>query len=167
MDFNIVDLILIVCFIPAIVEGLRKGLVNQLAELISIIAGIWAAFKCSSALAELLSPTLKNADPVMIKVLSFIVLIVVVFLLARVIGRIVTSILKAVTLGWLNRLAGLIFSLLKATLILGLILLIFDGLNTRLEIVDRSILRDSKIYCDIHLVCGKVFPFLKSFISKS
>ena len=45
------DIILLICFIPAIVRGIQKGFVEQLVAIVSILLGAWLAFKFSTPLS--------------------------------------------------------------------------------------------------------------------
>ena len=48
---NVIDIILLICFVPAVIMGLRKGFIAQVIAIISIILGIWLSFQFSAALS--------------------------------------------------------------------------------------------------------------------
>ena len=48
----ILDIIILVCFVPAIVRGISKGFVSQAAALLALIAGVWIAFHFSDMLCS-------------------------------------------------------------------------------------------------------------------
>lgn len=52
---NPVDIVLILCFIPAVISGLRKGFITQIAGIIIIIAGIWLSFEFSETVSAWIS----------------------------------------------------------------------------------------------------------------
>ena len=68
-------------------------------------------------------------------------------------------------LGWLNRLLGLVFALLKAALVLGLIVTLFDSLNGIFKIVDQETLDASFMYPGLKNFADMVFPYLKKLFT--
>ena len=48
---GILDIVLLICFVPAIVSGVTKGFIRQVVEIVAILAGAWVAFRCSSMLS--------------------------------------------------------------------------------------------------------------------
>ena len=48
---NAVDLLLIVCFVPALVLGLQKGFVRQAMGLVALVVGIWFSWNFSEPLS--------------------------------------------------------------------------------------------------------------------
>ncbi len=49
---NILDIIILTCFVAAIVQGLRKGFVAQVIAIISIIVGVWLSFRFSTMASQ-------------------------------------------------------------------------------------------------------------------
>ena len=48
---NILDIILLICFIPAVVQGIRKGFISQVISIVSLILGIWLSARFASAVS--------------------------------------------------------------------------------------------------------------------
>ena len=149
---------------PAIITGISKGLVEQLVSLISLIAGVWAAFHFSSSLSEWLNSYLQT-DPKIINIVAFALTVVLTVLILNLLGRLITKTLSMASLGWANRLLGLVFALLKAALVIGLLIFIFDPLNAKFNLVKPEVLDGSVIYSALHGLSTKVFPFLKELIA--
>ena len=68
-------------------------------------------------------------------------------------------------LGWVNRLLGLAFSLMKCFLILGLIILAFNSLNNTFGFVKQEYLADSVLYPFLRNLADSVFPYLKNLLT--
>ena len=149
---------------PAIVTGISKGLVEQLVSLVSIFAGVWAAFKFSVFLGGWLSGVLQ-ADPKIINIVAFALTVILTVFLLNIVGKIITKTLKMASLGWLNRLLGLVFALLKAAIVIGLLIFIFDPINAKFGLVKPEVLNGSVIYSSLHDLSTKVFPYLKELIT--
>jgi len=157
------DIIILICFIPALVRGIQKGFVEQLVGIISIVLGAWLAFKFSQPLGAWLTQFI-NLDAQLLQILSFILVVILAILLLHLVGRLITGTLKLVSLGWLNRLLGVVFALLKAALVIGLIIFIFGDLNDRWHLVNPEILQASAVYTALRGAALKVFPYLQNLI---
>ena len=161
---NILDIIILVCLVPAVVVGLWKGFISQAISLISIIVGVWASARFANIVGEWLVKYLTVSESV-IKVISFILILVVVIVVLYLVGRMLEGVIKLVTLGWLNKLLGVIFSLAKCVLILGVVVIAFNALNNTFDLVKPSVISDSVLYPIINDIADSVFPYLKRLLS--
>ena len=163
---NILDIIILICFIPAVINGLRRGLVAQVVSIISIILGVWLSFRFSSMLGKWLAQWFGGVSSEILDIASFTVILIVVIFALFALGKIIEASIKIVMLGWLNRLLGLLFSLLKCTLIVGLVIIMFSSLNSALHLVSEKVLADSILYPPFKETAYSVFPYLKDLIFK-
>ena len=161
---NILDIIILVCLVPAVVVGLWKGFISQAISLISIIVGVWASARFANIVGEWLVKYLTVSESV-IKVISFILILVVVIVVLYLVGRVLEGVIKLVTLGWLNKLLGVFFSLAKCILILGVVVIAFNALNNAFDLVKPSVISDSVLYPIINDIADSVFPYLKRLLS--
>ena len=160
----ILDIILLLCFIPAIVTGISKGFVTQVINFVAILAAAWAAFKFSSVLGTWLAQYI-TLDATVLKVISFVLIAIVVALLLHLVAAIITKTLKTLQLGFINRLLGLVFGVLKVALILGLLILLFESLNSTLHLVKPEVTENAVVYNALKNAANAIFPILKSFVS--
>jgi membrane protein required for colicin V production len=80
-------------------------------------------------------------------------------------GKMLESILKFAMLGWVNKLLGVTFSLMKAFLILGLVILAFNSLNNSFGLVKPEIIADSVLYDPVKSLADTVFPYIKNMLT--
>ena len=92
-------------------------------------------------------------------------ILVIVFIALGLLGKLLESILRIVTLGWINKLLGLLFALLKALLIIGLLILAFNSLNTTFGIVKPEIINESVLYGPFKEAAETIFPYIKSMLT--
>ena len=156
----ILDIILLLCFIPAIVTGISKGFVKQVIDLVAILAAAWAAFQFSKMLGPWLGQYI-TLDPSILNVVSFVLIAIVVAVLLHLVGALITNAMKALSLGFVNRLLGLIFGVLKVALILGLLILLFETLNSSLQIVKPEATANAVVYNALKNAANAIFPILK------
>jgi len=160
---NIFDIIIIVCCVPAVIHGISKGFVNQAFSLLGLILGAWLAYKFSNMAGEWLE-SFAELSPALLHVIAFALILLVVIVFVHLAGKIIEKIVKVVMLGWLNKLLGAVFSLLKTFLLIGLIVILFDSLNSNIPIVSPEKLEDSILYGPIKELANLVFPFIKELI---
>ena len=161
---NILDIIILICLIPAIIQGLRKGFISQAISIISLLAGVWASARFANIVGDWIAQYITASEQVL-KIVSFSLILIVVFIILGLIGQLLEGIFKLVMLGWLNRLLGMVFSLLKWMLVLGLLVMAFNSLNTTFEIVRPEVLADSVLYPIIKDFADNVFPYLQSLLT--
>ena len=160
----ILDIILLLCFIPAIVSGISKGFVKQVIDLVAILVAAWAAFHFSQPLSALLGQYL-TLDPSILKVISFVLIALAAALVLNLIASLITKALKALSLGFLNRLLGLVFAILKVGLILGLLIMLFETLNSSMHLVKPEVTENAVVYSTLRDIANQIFPILKTFVT--
>ncbi|MBQ9477322.1 MAG: CvpA family protein [Bacteroidales bacterium] len=155
------DIILLICFLPALYTGLTKGFIQQIISLVSLLAGAWLAIHFSETVTQWLAPHLTISEQ-FLRILSFVLIFTVVVLILHLIGKLLSKILSAASLGWVNRLLGLVLALAETALVLGLLSVLFESLNQQWELVKPEVLQDSVIYQFVHNLAVKILPALKS-----
>lgn len=157
---NILDIIILICFVPAVIQGIRKGLVSQVIAIISILAGVYLSFEFSSAVSGWLGQYFEGSEQVL-KIVAFALILIAVAAVLTILGKLIEGMLKIVMLGWLNRLLGAVFSFFKCALIIGLLVMIFNSLNETFNLVSEEELAKSVLYPYIRNFVDTVFPYLK------
>ena len=160
---NTIDIVLLIALLPFLIQGIRKGFVSQLTALVSTILSIWMAFKFSSLVTAWLRPHLQFSDS-LLSVISFVLILLVVVLVLHVVGKIIEQALKLVMLGWLDKLLGFVLSLVKGFLVIGLLIILFNTINTNFHLVTEETLSQSVLYPALKDLAYTVFPFLKEWI---
>ena len=157
------DIIILLCFLPAVFRGATKGFIIQAVSLVSIILGVWCAYHLSSQVCEWLRPYLAISEAAL-NVISFALILILTVLVLQIIGVVLTNLTKLVLLDWLNRILGVVFAIAQCALILGLIIIMFTTLNLNYELVDNKILEDSVCYQALKDLAYAVFPYLKRLL---
>lgn len=129
--------------------GLWKGYLNgffvELTSLIALIAGIYGAIFFSNIAGAWLREKF-DWDEIYITIVSFMVTFVLIILLIRYIGKLVTKIIDTAKLGTINKFAGAAFGLLKMAFITS-VLLMFINLATReISVLSKETREESLLY---------------------
>ena len=161
---NILDIIILICLVPSIIQGLRKGFISQAISIVSIVAGVWASANFANIVSDWLAQYLEAPEQVL-RIVSFAIIMIVVFIILGLIGKLLHGIIQLVMLGWVNRLLGAAFAFAKAILILGVLILIFNSINANFNLVDAKVMEESVLYPIIKNISDTVFPFIKYMLS--
>ena len=161
---NILDIIILICLIPAIIQGIRKGFISQAISIASIILGIWLSSQFANVVGEWIAQYISVSEQAL-KLISFAVILVGVSLALSALGKLIESLLGAIMLGWVNKLLGLAFALTKTILILALVSMLFQSVITTFQITQPAIVTESVLYPYLKDISDTVFPFIKYMFS--
>ncbi len=163
---NIVDIILLICLIPFIIEGIKEGIIRQSFGILALFIGVWAAYSFGSLVALWLSNWF-DVSSKMVTVIAFILVFILIFIGVALIGKVLENIIKIASLGWVDRVLGIIFAIIKYILIIGVLIIVFDALNSNFGLVKPKVLADSALYGPIKKITVKIFPYLQNLITKT
>ncbi len=161
---NTLDIILLICFVPAVIQGFRKGFISQIVAIISIIAGVWVSARFASMASVWIGQYIQGSEQVL-KVVAFALIFIVVIAALALLGKLIEGTVKLIMLGWLNRLLGVLFSLLKVGLIVGLVIMAFNALNGTFQFVSEETLNSSVLYPPLKDLAYSIFPYLKDLLT--
>lgn len=99
------DILIVTFSILAFIRGYRKGLIITLFSMAAVVLGILLALKLSGVLASYLFSA-GWVGSGWASVLSYVLIFVGVAYVIKLGGRMIEKSITAVSLGWLNRLAG-------------------------------------------------------------
>jgi membrane protein required for colicin V production len=156
---NYFDLIIIIPILWGAFKGFKKGLIIELASLIALFLGVWGAIKFSALVGTFLDESFSMSEkilPLVSFAVTFILIVIAVYALAKLLEKLI----KAVALGFINKLAGLAFGVLKVTLILSIGLYIIDKINGKFNFIEQQQIQDSLLYKPVKNVAPVVLPIL-------
>jgi len=159
MNMIVVDLLIAVLLGYALFKGLQKGLIVSVISLIALIAGIYFSFQFSFFISEILQQNTQwNPNAIMVSAffITFLLILVLLFLL----GKILTKLVDAVALGFMNKLAGAAFEGLKMILIISVFLNLFQKINYNSLFVSEKKLEESVFYHPLKEVSKTIFPLM-------
>jgi membrane protein required for colicin V production len=130
---NLLDLGILVILVLAGLRGYYRGLLQEISVIVGLVIGLIFAAHYYLRLARLLAQWVHT--PLYARVISFLVILVLVYWLVRIAGHFFHRFLSVIFLGSLDRVLGGAFGLVKGTVVLGFIL----------TIVTMSVPKDSKL----------------------
>ena len=156
------DIILGILLAFAFYKGLQNGLFVELASLVSLLAGIYIAVKFSSYMRDILVGFVKW-NPNTIQIVAFVLTFMIVVVIVSIIGKFLTGIADFAFLGWLNKLGGGFFRVLKTMLIIGIIFKVFEKINYHNFLAKKETLDNSLFYNPIQKITGYLYPSIESW----
>lgn len=156
-----IDIIILACFLPAVVIGLKDGFVRQLVALSALILGLYLSVRFSAPVGQWITERW-HLEPFWIKVISFSAIFIAVALVLSLLGKLLEKVLKITMLGWLNRILGLVFAIITTALVLGTIIYVVNSANGMLEFIPEEKIAESRLYKPLLHLVETVFPYLKS-----
>lgn len=156
---NWIDLIIIVILILAVLKGFTDGFVKEVAALLALVLGIWGAIKFSSFTADKLYDWFDMTGRY-VGITSFLVTFIIIVIAIHFIGAIIDKVIDAVALGFLNRILGMVFGLIKTVLILSVFFSILNAINVHRPFLPKEKIADSKFYMPIADIAPAIFPIL-------
>ena len=154
---GLLDIILGVFLAFALYKGFRNGLFVELASLISLLAGIYFAIKFSSFIKGILIGFV-HWSPQTIQITAFIFTFILIVIGITLLGKVLTGIADLAFLGWLNKLGGGFFRVLKTILIISIVFTIFEKINFNNILAKKETLDKSLFYNPIQKTAGYIFP---------
>ncbi|MDN3675218.1 CvpA family protein [Flavobacterium branchiarum] len=156
------DMILGALLIFGLYQGIKNGLFVEVASFISLLLGIYLAIKFSSLMKEIIAKHVSwNPNTIQITafILTFIVVVIAVYLLAKFL----TGIADFAQLGWLNKLGGGLFRILKTVLILSVVFTLFEKINFNHTFAKKETLDKSIFYNPIQKVASFIYPSIENW----
>lgn len=157
---NYFDIVFIIPLLWGAYKGFVKGFVIEIASFFALGLGVWGGLKFSYLSAEYLSKAFDIAENIMPLIsfsVVFILIVVVVFLLARLLE----GVLKKAALGFFNKLLGLVFGCLKFAFIMSVLLNLVNVFNNEVEFIKPEQKASSLLYNPVEKVAQLIIPGIK------
>jgi len=156
---NYIDFIIIVILVFGLLRGYTDGLVIEVASLAALILGIWGAIRFSTFTAGKLYDWFDMTGEY-VGIIAFIITFLIIVVAIHFIGVIADRFVCAISLGFLNRLLGMVFGVLKTILILSVIFVILNAIDSKRHFLPRSKIEQSKFYNPIADIAPALFPVI-------
>jgi membrane protein required for colicin V production len=156
---SVLDIILGALILFGLVRGFMKGLFVEIASIIALIAGVYGAIHFSNFAAEFLESKVDWNEKTM-KIVAFAVTFIIIVLAIALAGKALTKLADFAALGIINKLAGGVFGALKIALILSVVLIIFDRMNSTIPFANEEDLEASVLYIPVKSLAPSIFPYI-------
>lgn len=139
------DIILIIPIAFFAIMGFIKGFIVQIATLAGLILGIMVAYLFSDCLSSIICKYME-INTTVLTLISFTIIFVIVVLLTVMLGKFIEGIIKMSALSIVNRLAGSLLGVFKASIILSYALLLISTFDVKNKIITPEDEKESMLY---------------------
>jgi membrane protein required for colicin V production len=156
---NWIDLIIVVLLILSVLRGFTDGFVKEVASLLALVLGIWGAIKFSTFTAARLYDWFDMTGQY-VGIISFLVTFLIIVVIIHFVGTLADKMIEAISIGFLNRLLGMVFGLIKNVLILSVIFTILNVMDVKHPFLPKAKIEESKFYMPISDIVPAIFPVI-------
>lgn len=148
------DIVTIAVVAWMIFKGISDGLVAQALSLGGVVLGIYLAITYGSEVGEMCHIPASYAA-----IAGFIIILVLTMIVSLLLSKIISRSLSFIGLGWLNRVLGVIFAVVKGVVILGLFYAAIYSVNARFKIVDPALFGKSVSFNIVRTVAEPLIEY--------
>lgn len=156
---NSVDIILGLILILAFFSGYKKGFFLSLASLIGLLLGLLVAYYGWGIIGAFLFSWF-DWEPVTTKWVAFFITFLIVAIAVNIVGRILTKIINFVALGFINKILGGAFSVIKYAFLISVIFLFLDNSKFYGYVISEEKKEGSILYSRVASLAPMILPDL-------
>ncbi len=156
---NTIDLVFAILLLWSAYRGYTKGFIVQLATLAALLLGTLGAFLFSDITSSLIIKKFEISGqslPIISFAVTFVVIVIGVHLFAKMLNKLI----DAIALGIVNRLLGVLFSVLKIAFIVSIILVLINKADNKYNFISSETKENSLLYKPLSNFAPMIFPHL-------
>lgn len=158
---GIIDIIILACFVPSVIIGFKKGLVDQIISLAVVLGGIWLSIRFSDTVGSWIGGVFNASEAFWPKAISFILIFVVVAIILHLLGNLIQKIMKITLMSGINHVFGALLGFVKAAFLLGILAYFINSANELIGFIPAEKLAESKFFSPLFEFAKTLFPLLK------
>ena len=116
---NLFDIICVVILGFCLVRGVFRGLIKEVSAIVGVLGGFYGAYMYYPQVGTLLAKWISN--PVYLNIVSFLAIFCGVLIVVNILGIIIRYLLNIVFSGWVDRVCGALFGMVKGALIVSVL----------------------------------------------
>ena len=156
---NILDIIILIPVAWMAYRGFSKGLIIEIATLAALILGIYFSINFSHVVGEFLVEKF-DLTTKYLHIIAFIVTFIGVVIIVYLIGKILEKFVNIVALGFINKLLGGVFGILKAVVLLSVIIMLINRFDPNQKLITDKMRDGSMLYEHVESVVPSILPFI-------
>ncbi len=142
---NYLDLIIGLPVVLFAIAAFRRGFIKELASLAALVLGVYLAVYFSDFVAGWLKQTFDIGHR-WVFILAFLLIFIAVVLIVSFIGKMLNKLASLAALGIVNRLAGLVFGVLKGAVIMSVLILFLNMIDSKSQYLHKDLKEGSLLF---------------------
>ncbi len=162
---NYLDVFTFIALIYAAWKGFRKGFVIEIVTFCALFLGLYGGIHFSHLASEKIA-ALFEIDDQYLPTISFTVVFILVGAGVFFIGKMIETMLKVVQLGTINRVAGMLFSVLKYAFLIGTAVILIETYDEKELFLTKEQKTSSITYQPLKSFVQSMIPALEESAGK-
>ncbi|MEY2739143.1 MAG: hypothetical protein RL259_1052 [Bacteroidota bacterium] len=159
----IIDIVFAIILGFAVYKGFKNGFFVEVASFIGLLVGIYVALKFSNWMGAVFLDIFPTWHSKYITITAFILTFILVLIGIHLSAKVLTKIFNIAFLGGINKIAGIIFSLLKMILTLSVVLFIVEKINIDNLLIAKETQEHSLFYHPIQNTAKAIYPSIEGW----
>lgn len=157
---NYLDIIILAIVSWSLFRGFKNGLFIEIASVAALILGIWGSIRFSG-FTETRLVEYFDLQTQHLGLIAFIVTFIVIVVLVHFLANALDKLLKAVALGFVVRILGMVFAVLKAVLIMSIALVVLSSIDRNSKLITTEQKQESILYNTVADFAPMLFPIIE------
>lgn len=157
---NWLDILVLVVCVAALIRGFFTGFIMQIATLAGLILGVIFAKSLAMVIYPHIAGWMDNSENIALPI-SYLIGFILILIGVTIVGRIINSLVKAVLLDPVNKVAGAIFCMGKWIVIVSVLLHLFVMFDSKKEILKEDIRESSLAYPVLTEIAQIIMPYFQ------
>jgi membrane protein required for colicin V production len=156
VDMSIFDIIVYIALAWAVFNGWRRGFLLQLVTLVALVAGLFLAAQYGAVVGAML-----GIDDSTSSIAGFVVIFLLSLLAVTIVGHMLRAVLRFTGLGVMDVVLGVLFSVAKVGLVVGVMFSWFATINNNYGWVEDNTIEKSRWFTPIVNIVEEVSPYVE------
>lgn len=157
---NYIDIIILALLAWALFRGFKNGLFVEMASIAALVLGIWGSIRFSWLTQNKLVEYF-DMQGQYLGLVAFIITFIIIVILVHFFAKALDKLMKAVALGFIVRLLGMLFAVLKTILILSIVFIVLNTINQKAQFLPEDKISESKFYSPVADFAPLLFPIIE------
>ncbi|MBW6491414.1 MAG: CvpA family protein [Lentimicrobium sp.] len=162
---NIIDAVIFISLIIAAITGFFKGFIISVASFVGFLLGIILSFRFAGSVQQLLIE-ITGSEGRYLYFVGFLICFALVVVIVQLIGKAIEKIVKAVALGFLNRITGAGFGVLKSLLIFSALIYALAYIDPKNRLITPEQQKNSLFYQPLEKLLPSILPFIRHHLEE-
>ncbi len=157
---NILDISILVIILFCLIRGGFRGLIKEVSSIVGVFGGFYAAYTYYSHVVLYFSKWIKGLSYQ--NIVSFIIIFCMVYIIISLLGVLIRFLFRVAFLGWVDRLMGACFGVMKGVLIASILLMVLTSFLSKKSMV----IKQSKVSPHLVAVSAKLSEVIPDDMKK-
>lgn len=154
---NFIDIIILVPLAYAAYKGFKKGFIIEIFTLLALLVGIYAGIHFSDWTAAKLTDNF-TVNQKYVPVISFTVTFLAIGAMVYFAGKMLEKMVSVVNLSMLNKLLGILFSVIKMLYFISIIFIILESYDEKGQFLPQELKEESTLYYPVEKISTATIP---------